>query len=60
MKLIDFLPNDKINYFSAIFQVAEAKIAQNNFEIKKQNCVHSNFYQTSKLNPCYYYKPVII
>jgi hypothetical protein len=61
MKLIDLIPEENSHWFSAIFQIAESNL--NNEEIQDNEeiaYVTSKYYSTTKLQPSHYHKPVIL
>jgi len=61
MKLIELLPKEKNHWFSAIFQIAESNIINEEIVDKKENSyISSNYYETNMLQPSYCYKPVIL
>jgi len=61
MKLIELLPKEKNHWFSAIFQIAESNIINEEIVDKKENIyISSNYYETNMLQPSHYYKPVIL
>jgi len=60
MKLINLLPEENNNWFSAIFQIAESKINEVEMCIEDRKYVFSQFYGTTMLAVSHYYKPVII
>ena len=48
MKLIELLPKEKNHWFSAIFQIAESNIINEEIVDKKENSyISSNYYETN-------------
>lgn len=61
MKLLELLPEKNRCWFPVIFQIGESSIINEvESDIKTYDYMRSTFYQTRKLRPFHYYKPVMI
>jgi hypothetical protein len=60
MNLIELLPKESNDWFSAIFEIAKSEIIEDKISVEDKKYVSSHFYETTMLTISHYYKPIII